>query len=858
MGKKNLNTQEMTKIKDRLEIKKDETVEIKVIKKNSKKLEQTEDFNDFDDLSSTREIRVINKKNNKYDLPNEVQRFEPKVGEGLNLIQVEDRHRKNLTNETPDKLTKSVTKIILSNIFTFFNMLLVGIGIALMIVGSFTEIFFLVIATLNTLIGIYQELKAKKAVDKLKVVNSPTSKVVRAGEIIEILTSRIVLDDIIYLSTGKQVPTDAILKEGVVEVNESMLTGESLPIKKVAGDLLFAGSFISSGTCYAQVERLGKETYAAKLQNKAKKVKNKNSILLNSLNKIIKIVSIILIPIGIAMTLVNIYGSEAVVVWDIAKEVVERTAGSMVAMIPSGLFLLVSSTLYVSVVRLSKKKAIVKELYSIESLARVDVLCLDKTGTITDGTMEVEDVVVFDKKANIEEDIGNVLGAFTDVNQTSLAMLKKYPAKNSYNIISTIPFSSSRKLSVVTFKYKGSYLLGAPEFVLPNDKDLLKLLEQYTRQGYRVLVLAKTNSKITDEKDINGDNKPLAAFIIKDHIRPEAKDTISWFKNNGVQVKIISGDNPITVSEIAKKVGVEDADKCVSLEGLSLDEVASIAGDYTVFGRVAPEQKATLIRALKALGKTVAMTGDGVNDILALKEADCSIAMGTGSEAATSVAQLVLSDSNFASMPQVVEEGRRVINNVQHSACLFLMKTVFAISLTIITLIVNFCGQAFVYPFSPSNMYVIEFACIGVPAFFLALQTNNNLIKGNFLKNVFLKAMPGGISLLLSVLLILALKNVPGFLIETEEVSLVMAGYSLSFCGLLILFTYCQPVNTYRIIVYIAMLLLAVILMFVFPVTFTGLDYNKLSITNWLLVIVSTFTAFTFYRIVDGIRERFN
>lgn len=837
-------------IKDNLDLSSDETIEINVVKKESP----------IDD--TTKEIKRISKKHSKYNAPVDVERYQVEPDKGLSLEQVKDRYRHNLTNATKKKYSKSYGEIFFGNIFTFFNLLLICTGIALILVNSFTNIFFLVILFCNTSIGIIQEIKAKNTIDKLRLITAPSANLIRNGQPIELPVDQIVLDDIMLLETGKQISADAIVKEGMIEVNESLLTGESLAVKKECGDMVYAGSFVTSGSAVTQVEKVGSDNYASKLQEKAKQLKKKNSELLNSLNKIIKVISFLIIPLSIFTAIVNFIshdsGKDMI---EVIRSTVEQTAGSMIAMIPSGLFLLVSTTLSVSVIKLYRRKAVVHELYSVETLARVNVLCLDKTGTLTDGTMVLDKEIILDPddKTDYSKIIGGILGTFKESNQTSIALQQKYPAHHDYTINTAIPFSSSRKRSAVSFANRGTYVLGAPEFVLEDHNKhagLLNKVNKYTLQGYRVLLLAYSDKQIIED-NVPSDLTPRALYIIKDHIRKEAHDTIKWFKDNSVEIKIISGDNHLTVAEIAKQVGVPNAESAISLDGLSLQEVAEIATKYTVFGRVSPEQKAMLVKSLKAAKKTVGMTGDGVNDILALKESDCSIAMASGSEAASNVADLVLLDSNFSSMPKVVEEGRKVINNIQSSACLFLMKTIFAISLTAIILIINIFQVDYQYPFMPKNFYILEFAVIGVPAFFLSLQPNKDLIKGQFIKNVFFKALPGGISILLAAGLILLLQNVPELMIASNDQAISMAIVAFSFVGLLILFHICKPINLYRGILFGIMSAAAFLFLFVLSPVLTGIDYMSFNATNWLLILSVIFICDFVYTNLDRVRERF-
>lgn len=780
------------------------------------------------------------KRNKKIDLFDKAIRYNPTYQEGLNSLQVEERQINNLFNKQAKTLSKTYLQIFLENVFTFFNILLFSIGIVLLSIGSYKNCFFLLIVLANTIIGITQEIRAKKVIDKLSLINVSQVKVIRDGNPYRIPNDKMVLDDVYCLKAGNEIPADSYIIKGSVEVNEALLTGESLPIKKETDDYLLAGSYIVSGACICRCDRIGEHNYIAQLQNKARKVKKARSILLTSLNRIIKLISAIILPIGIASFIKNYFTIDSII------RVLEVTFGSLVAMIPSGLFLLISTTLTVSVINLAKKKTLVNDSYAIESLARCDTLCLDKTGTITDGEMILEKVIPLkETKYNIEEIMGDFLSCFEDQNVTSIALSKKYKAVNKFKVINKLPFSSTRKLSAVEFENVGTLILGAPEFII-EDKNILDQVEEYTKSGCRVLLLAKSETPLSEFKKY----EPVEAvclFVLIDHIREEAYDTIKWFNDNDVDIKIISGDNPLTVSQIAKKVGVKNADNYISLDDLSDEEVQKICTEYTIFGRVSPEQKAILIKSLKQSGKTVAMTGDGVNDILAMKQANCSIAIASGSEAARNSAHLVLMDSNFASMPKVVEEGRRVINNIQQSATLFLMKTIYAIVMALVCLITWRPD-----PFAPSSFYVLEFAVIGIPSFALALQPNKNLVKGNFLENVLTKSIPGGIALIFSVSTMLVLqRHFAYFEINSTPIMVTMASFALSITGLLVLFDKCLPFNWYRIGVYLLMIIFSSIYFALFGESVSGLHFSELNTKNWITLVVVVVISMIIYKVSD-------
>lgn len=799
-----------------------------------------------------KEAEIQLKENNKFL---NAERYEPELDYGLSSSQVDKRIKDNLTNRQPLSGTKPYWKIFVTNICTFFNFILLIIFIALEIAGRYSDGFFMIIAVLNTTIGIVQEIKAKKTIDKLKLVTAPSAKIIRDGEIKNIPTDQVVLDDIMFLSSGNQIGCDSIIKSGTIEVNESLLTGESLPIKKSVGDTILAGSFVVSGSCTVQVEKVGNFCYASSLQQKAKKYSKPKSELVRSLNLIIRFVSIVLIPIGALLFWINFQAVSTKLpmaeLWGHGGKIalsIQYTAGALIGMIPAGLFLLTSLALAAGVVRLAKHKTLVQELYCIEMLARVNTLCLDKTGTLTDGTMKVNEVVIFNNKINIDQVMGAYLGSFNDSNQTSIALQSCYPLNTDLRVKNTIPFSSQRKYSVVQFDGEGTFILGAPEYIYKgDDKKILDLINSKQKLGYRVVMLSHSNASIKDG-EFSGQTKPIAIFILIDHIRKEAPQTIKWFNENGVQVKIISGDNPYTASNIAFHCGVKDAHKCVSLEGVSIQETKELATRYTVFGRVSPEQKAAIIEAIKADSRTVAMTGDGVNDILAMKNADCSIAMAAGADAAKNVAHLVLLDSNFASMPKVVEEGRRVINNIQRSSALFLMKTIFTFVLCVIVIIVNLSGVKYSYPLQPSNLIIMELFAIGGGSFFLALQPNKNIIKGSFFKNTFLRALPGAVTMLICMGLIQAL-NTSGFFEFTQggeavrnSAIVTMEVMCLIMTSLSMLMLLCRPFNLYRIVLLSAMTLFSVLAIFIVPPFLINIDFRSLNKISWLMIIVLLFS----------------
>lgn len=766
------------------------------------------------------------KKNVKNQTSSNITRHNPKPEEGLKEEQIKKRTEAGLVNVSTIKNKKSIGGIFAKNIFTFFNMICLAVAIGLIAVGAYADMTFMVIVILNTTIGIVQEIRAKKTMDKLSLTNSNFTKVIRDGEEQEIYKTEVVLDDVLCLNPGMQIACDSIVIDGTLEVNESLLTGESLPVKKKKGDKLFGGSFVSSGTGKAKVDKIGDENYITQLSAKAKKFKASKSELLSSLSNLIRIISIFLIPVAILMFYNNYkyYTATPSTEYSLLYMVITKTSGCIVAMIPAGMFLLTSVALAVSVMRLAKKRTLVQDLYCIEMLARTNVLCLDKTGTLTNGTMSVKDVVLLGNKTekDVDKIISSMVASFHDANQTAMA-LKAFFGKPCYTAEKSIPFSSERKFMGCKFKSQGAYKLGAYEFVMDKPSDLIKKTsENYASQGFRVLLLAECDAKFS-----SSGCTPVALILLQDNIRKDAPKTIEWFKQNNVDIKIISGDNPVTVSEVARRVGVENYDKYISLHGLSNNEVIEAANKYSIFGRVNPEQKSILVKALKAQGKTVAMTGDGVNDILALKEADCSIAIASGSDAARSVSQLVLLDSNFSSMPSVVAEGRRVVNNIQKSSSLFLMKTVFAIFISIFCLCM---GET--YPFSPIQFILLELFVIGLPSFFLALQPNTNPIKGKFMTNLAKHTMPSGICL---VLVVVSMYVYQMFIPITTAQLVTMASIGIIVAGFIALFKMCKPFNLFKSVMYIVCLIICITCV---VLLFDVFKYVAISFKDILFLIV--------------------
>ena len=767
------------------------------------------------------------------DKEKNIVRYNPSHKSGLTSAEIESRIAEGLTNVVENKNTKTYTQIFLSNIFTFFNILCITVAVALIVAQApLKYLFFMIPFTCNLVIGIVQEIRAKKTIEKISLMVSPSATVVRDKTEKDISVEELVLDDIVVFSSGKQICADCIVVDGEVEVNESLLTGESVAIKKKKGSVLYSGSFVVSGKCSARVDKIGNESYTAQLSAKAKRYQKPKSELMNTLNTVMKIIGILIIPLTV-MTFMDISKSAS------TNEAVLYTAGSTVGMIPAGMFLLTSMALAVGVIKLARRRTLVQDLYSIEMLARTDVLCLDKTGTITDGTMKVFSVIQLDHTydKNIADVMGSMLTALDDNNQTSRALAMHFGYSKEFTSKSIIPFNSARKFSAVTFKNGETYMYGAPEFVLKNKNvEVEKTVKTYAQKGFRVLLLAKVNGEINGEK-IGEKRDPICLIIIEDHIREDAPATIQWFKNNGVQIKIISGDNPVTVSEVSRRVGIENSNLYISLEGLSEQQVIEAAEKYTVFGRVSPEQKSILVKALKSKGHKVAMTGDGVNDILALKEADCSIAMASGSEATRNVSSLVLLDSNFSSMPDVVAEGRRVINNIQNTSSLFLMKTLFTMLITVFYL----CLPNEYYQFTTIHMFLLETCVIGLASFFLALQPNSDTIKGRFFSNLLAKVLPSALIFTFNAIACYIFDLLTG---STGQF-ITMTSLTITFAGMMVLYTLSKPFNVYRGILNFAVLTIIILSLTFLPWSFFG--YVELGLSNILFIVILVQLSQTIY-----------
>ena len=716
----------------------------------------------------------------------ELTRLSPPLENGLNDEQVAIRAQHGKINKVKRKSSKSYFKIFADNLLTVFNFLGLACLIALLSVGAnhLGNYAFVVIYTVNITIGIVQEIRAKHAVEKLSIVKAEKIKVVRNGEITELYADEIVLDDVIELLAGNQIPADCVLADGTVETDESLLTGESVTVKKETGDTLYSGSFIVSGSCFARVEKVGEDCYVQTLTKKAKRFKRTHSELLTSSHRIIKMIGVLIVPIAVATALMQLKTTNDVF------SIVTATTSVIIGMIPAGMIFLLTLALAYGIVKLSAGNTLVQDMYSLEMLARIDTLCLDKTGTITDGNMSVFAAQPLAHGVDVNAIISSMQIALNDDNPTARALKKYFRSDVVLTPLKTLPFSSVRKYSAVTFE-EGSFVLGATEFVLKDglSQEISKFVRSHAENGRRVVILAKTD-KLTDTGDI-GAVEPILLIALEDNVRKQAESTIRWFSENDVEIKVISGDDPLTVSKIAERAGVKNADRYISLFGLSDEAVVAAAKVYSVFGRVSPEQKALIIRTLKENGRTVAMTGDGVNDILAMKEADCAISVAAGTAAAKQLSHIVLLNNDFDSLPMVVKEGRRVINNIQQSSSLYLMKTLFTIVFSVISII-----TLSRYPFSPNMILPLEFFIIGVPSFFLSLQPNDERVKGRFTFEVFSKAIPGAMILVINALLA-KYCYVLGFDLGQGLGDSIIV-FSLVFGGYVFLLLLCLPLNNYR------------------------------------------------------------
>lgn len=779
-----------------------------------------------------------------------VARIETAADTGLTQAQVKERMEKGWSNAPVDSPSKTTKEIITSNVFTYFNLIFIVIAVLLIMVGAFRDLTFLPVIICNTLIGIIQEIRSKKVLDNLSVLNAPKATVVRDGKFQTIPAEQAVLDDVVKFQAGNQICADASVIDGEVQVNESLLTGESDEITKKPGDTLMSGSFVVSGSCLGRLEQVGADSYISKLTLEAKATKEgEQSEMIRSLNKLVQVVGFLIIPIGIVLFVQQyLLGDSSI------KTSMQAMVAAIIGMIPEGLYLLASVALVVSVMRLAQKKVLVHDMKCIETLARVNVLCVDKTGTITENTMKVHDVVSLEPYEKeelppLKELLGDFAHAMSKDNITMAAMQEYFTQGSGQVATSVTSFSSAFKYSSATFDTV-SYVLGAPEFVLRNDYETYKeTIESYGSEGYRVLVFGRYEGT-PDGKALTESVIPYGLVLLANPIRKEAWETFQYFADQGVDIKVISGDNPVTVSKVASQAGIANADNYIDASQLKTpDDIKRAVLKYTVFGRVTPDQKRQFVRALKEAGKTVAMTGDGVNDVLALKDADCSIAMASGSDAAAQASQLVLLESNFSCMPSVVLEGRRVVNNIERSASLFLVKNIFSFLLSLFSM-----AFMITYPLEPSQISMVAMFTIGIPAFLLAMEPNKKMIEGHFLTNVLLKALPAG----LTDVLIVGFLTIFGqtFGLSNEEIS-TAATLLLAIVGLMILFKISKPMNVFRWIVWggmVAGLLFCVI--FLKDLFGIGVMTRKCCMTLIIFAIATEPLLRYISQIVAGARKR--
>lgn len=770
---------------------------------------------------------------------------------GLTQQQVQERINQGLTNESDLSTDKTTKEIIVSNTFTYFNLIFLIITVLLCLVGSFRNLTFLPIVIGNTLIGIIQEVRAKRTLDKMNLLNAPHAIVVRDGVKQKIETEQLVQDDEIILEAGNQICADAVVVEGSVQVNESLLTGEADEVEKNPGDELFSGSFVVSGRCHAELTHVGNESYIAKLSQEAKTMgSGEQSEMIRSINQIVKWVGIVIVPIGLLLFYQSHFINHETI-----RRSVTATVAAIIGMIPEGLYLLTTIALALSTMKLASRKVLLHDMKSIEALARVDVLCVDKTGTITEPTMNVKQIICSKNGKNLlhtPEELQELLVDYTlasNDNNATMQALRTFAENDGATphrmVVERYPFSSTTKYGAIVFT-EGTYILGAPEFVL---RDAYATVEEeittFTKDGDRVLIFAKYAG--TDLKHgLTGEVIPLGFVVLANPIRANAKQTFEYFNNQGVAIKVISGDNPGTVSEVALQAGIPGAENYV--DATTLDTAAKLRDaveQYTVFGRVTPKQKQKLVKALQIKGHTVAMTGDGVNDILAMKDADCSVAMASGSEAAAQAAQVVLLDSDFAHMPDVVYEGRRVVNNVQRSASLFLVKNIFSLLMAVFSMVLMIT-----YPLEPAQVSLISMFTIGAPGFLLALEPNKNRIEGRFITNVLLKALPGGLTDVIAVGALVMLGSVFGL----PDASVATAAtLVLSVVGFMILFKISEPLNKMKY---------GVIFLNIFGLVFSGIFLKKLfalsDMSNRciLLMVVFGFAAESLFRYLTLIAEK--
>ena len=765
-----------------------------------------------------------------------MERYEPKKDIGLTKEQVAKRISEGLVNYDDQPKTKSIKQIIASNFFTYFNFLNIALGAAVLTAGilnnqlfeGLKNCLFMGVIIINSIISIIEEIISKKIIDRLSVISESKVTTIREGKKEELSLDELVLDDVTILTVGHQIVADSIILDGEVEVNESFLTGEPDAILKKKGDMLLSGSFIVSGSCTAKVEHVGQENYVATISKEAKYQKKANSVIMDSFEKLLKILSIFIIPIGIIMYFSQVNATDGNV-----PQAIFGTVASLIGMIPEGLVLLTSSVMAVSVIRLSKYKVLVQQLYCMETLARVDVICLDKTGTLTEGRMQVVDFTPVEK--HTKEEMEEIINAFAenslDTNATMIAIKEHFTKKSTWKKSKAIAFSSERKFSAISFKDKDAYYLGAPEVLLKEKSKIVKEIKKY-QTDYRVLLLG--SQKVLSDKPEK--IEAIGIILIEDIVRKEAKATLDYFKKQGVMVKIISGDNVSTVLNIANKVGLKNV-KGLDIVDLNKDELEKVVQKYDVFGRVTPKQKKWIIEILQESGRTVAMTGDGVNDVLALKKSDCAISIASGSDAARNVSQLVLLNDNFDALPEVVAEGRRTINNIERSSSLLLVKTIYTVLLILFSIIISSK-----YFFIPIQLTLITGFTIGIPSFILALEPNNDLVKGKFLLKIVSKSLPTALTVVFNIVLVTIFANV-FHLDEGLETSLCV--FLTAITGFIHLYKICKPFNVIRV-----SLLTLMILGFLYCAIFQNefFSLSPMTATSCLIGFVLTIDSLYIFR----------
>lgn len=760
-----------------------------------------------------------------------IERIQANPAQGLTAEQVQKRFDGNAYNYKVESSTLSVSEIVRSNVFTYFNLVFAVIAVLLAIVGAWSDMMFLPIIVANTCIGIVQEVHSKHVLDKLSLLNAPQSVVIRDGQKKKIPAEELVLDDVVEFGAGSQIPADAVILEGELQVNESLITGEADEIEKKEGDSLLSGSFVVSGTALARLEKVGRDSYISKLTLQAtKSKKGEQSEMIRSLNYLIMVMGIIIIPIGIALFVQSFIYNEGTL-----HDSITGMVAAIIGMIPEGLYLLSSVAMAVSSVRLAQKKVLIHDMKCIETLVRVNVLCVDKTGTITEPGMHVYDVEVPEGEDN--EKICRIIGDFAAAqakdNATMEALKERFTDRNGVGAKEVFSFSSATKYSGAVMADGKSYVLGAPEFVLRGQfEEYQEQISRYSSKGYRVLVFAEYEGEL-QRGALTEPVKLLSFIMLANPIRKGARETFSYFAENEVDIKVISGDNPLTVSVIAQEAGIAGAERYV--DASTLKEKADYyraVEEYTVFGRVTPEQKRMLVQAIKAHKKTVAMTGDGVNDVLALKDADCSVAMASGSDAASNVAQLVLLDSDFARMPSVVAEGRRVVNNIERTASLYIVKNIFSMLLAVFSVILMLD-----YPLEPSQVSLISMFTIGIPSFILALEPNKNPIRGKFLVNVLVRALPAGLTDFIVVSgLVLFCRE---FSIDPDCLS-TSCTILVAIVGFMILYRIAKPMNTGHII-----MMIGVIIGWVFCMLFMSNLFGITGISKQCAMLMLIFAIIT-------------